>query len=211
MALAGLFWILFLIIHLLGNLTILTGRPETLNLYSHKLISTGPLLYLLEGLLAGALLLHIVYGVTVFWDKRRSRPQRYERLRSKGAPSKENISSLTMIYSGVLLFIFLIVHLANFKYGPVYTVEYNGEQVRDLYRLVVEVFHQPLYVLFYVGIMILLFSHLRHGFWSAFQSLGLAHPRYTPVIYGIGIVLALLLGLGYIMVPIYVYFFVSLP
>ncbi len=211
MALAGLFWILFLIIHLLGNLTILTGRPETLNLYSHKLISTGPLLYLLEGLLAGALLLHIVYGVTVFWDKRRSRPQRYERLRSKGAPSKENISSLTMIYSGVLLFIFLIVHLANFKYGPVYTVEYNGEQVRDLYRLVVEVFHQPLYVLFYVGIMILLFSHLRHGFWSAFQSLGLAHPRYTPLIYGIGIVLALLLGLGYIMVPIYVYFFVSLP
>ena len=211
MALAGLFWILFLIIHLLGNLTILTGRPETLNLYSHKLISTGPLLYLLEGLLAGALLLHIVYGVTVFWDKRRSRPQRYERLRSKGAPSKENISSLTMIYSGVLLFIFLVVHLANFKYGPVYPVEYNGEQVRDLYRLVVEVFHQPLYVLFYVGIMILLFSHLRHGFWSAFQSLGLAHPRYTPVIYGIGIVLALLLGLGYIMVPIYVYFFVSLP
>ncbi|NOX38092.1 MAG: succinate dehydrogenase cytochrome b subunit [Calditrichaeota bacterium] len=211
MALAGLFWILFLIIHLLGNLTILTGNPATLNLYSHKLLSTGPLLYFLEALLVIALVLHMIYGVTVFLDKRRARPQKYERLRSKGAPSKENISSLTMIYSGVLLFVFLVVHLLNFKYGKVYTVEYDGVVVRDLYRLVVETFHQPLYVVFYVVIMILLFSHLRHGFWSAFQSLGLAHPRYTPIIYAIGILLAIVLAVGYILLPIYVYFFVPLP
>jgi succinate dehydrogenase / fumarate reductase cytochrome b subunit len=111
-----------------------------------------------------------------------------------------------MIYTGAVLFIFLIIHLKTFKFGPNYTTDVDGVEMRDLHGLVWEVFQSPGYVTWYVAAMVLLGSHLWHGFWSAFQSLGVSHPRYTPIIYGIGIMVAAVLAVGFLGIPIWIYF-----
>jgi succinate dehydrogenase / fumarate reductase cytochrome b subunit len=208
MAVTGLAMVLFLIGHLGGNLLLFTGRPELFNAYSHKLISLGPLLYLIELGLLAFFVTHIVSGVSVALDKRRARPAGYAVERSKGGPSRQTFSSRTMILSGLVLLIFTAVHLKTFKYGPDYRTTLDGVEVRDLYRLVVEKFSRghELYVLFYVGAMLFLGFHLRHGFWSAFQSLGVQHPRWTGLIYTAGIGLAALLAAGFLAMPIFLYF-----
>ena len=71
---------------------------------------------------------------------------------------------------------------------------------------VAEAFADEVYLVSYVAVMVILGFHLRHGFWSAFQSLGGHHPRYTPVIYGIGVVFAVLLALGFLVIPVWFYF-----
>ena len=85
-----------------------------------------------------------------------------------------------MIFTGAFLFVFLLLHLKTFKFGPWYETVENGVIVRDLYRLVIEVFQSPGYVVFYVVGMAIVFLHLRHGVSSAFQSLGVEPPALQP-------------------------------
>ncbi len=204
MALAGLFWVLFLIAHLLGNLTIFAG-PDALNSYAHKLEGLKALVIAAELFLALALILHALYGVIVWWEKWQARPQGYATYRSKGKPSYQSLSSRTMLYTGIIIFVFVVIHLLNFKFGRYETTTVNGQEVRDLFVLVKEVFNQPLYLIFYEVVMILIGFHLRHAFWSAFQSLGLGSHKYTPIIYKIGVALAIIIAFGFFIIPIYVF------
>ena len=114
-----------------------------------------------------------------------------------------------MIISGVVLFVFLAVHLYTFKYGPGieqgYVTEIQGETARDLYRLVDEKFQDPIYVIGYTLVMLILGLHLRHGFWSAFQSLGIAHPRYSGLITTVGIIVSILLAVGFLAIPAWMF------
>jgi len=207
MAVTGLAMILFLIGHLGGNLLLFVG-PDAFNAYSHKLISLGWLLYVVEAGLLLFFVLHIVGGVSVWLGKRGARPQGYGVVGHAGGPSRKTLSSRTMLITGIVLLVFTVVHLKTFKFGTYYQTEVHGVEMRDLYRLVVEKFHpgHEGYVLFYVVCMLFLGFHLRHAFWSAFQSLGLHHPRYTPIIYGVGVVLAVLLAVGFLVLPVYLYF-----
>ncbi len=205
MALTGLFLIVFVIEHMIGNLLFLAG-PEAFNQYSHKLISLGPLLWVVELILLAIFVFHAFYAITIWFYNRQARPEKYRKLRSAGKPSRKTISSTTMIYTGVIILIFLVIHLKSFKYGTYYATTINGVEMRDLYRLMVEKFSTPYYTFGYVAVMILLGFHLRHGFWSAFQSLGANHPRYTNAIYTIGVIVAILLALGFIVVPLWIYF-----
>lgn len=206
MALTGLFLVLFVIVHMLGNFSFLAG-PEAFNGYSHKLASLGPLLYLVEIFLVLAFLFHAWNAVTVWWGNKKARPIGYRRTQSSGDPSKQTISSKTMIWTGLLLLVFTIIHVKTFKYGPYYSfTSASGVEMRDLYTLVMEVFRSPLYAFGYILVMILLGFHLRHGFWSAFQSLGTNHPRYSPLIYTIGLIIGVVLAVGFTIVPIVVYF-----
>jgi len=209
-AVTGLGLCVFIIIHLLGNLTLLTGHAEAFNAYSHFLLNLGTLIYATEIGLVAFFLFHMFTAVTVWWDQQMARPQSYKVTAAAGAPSKKTISSRTMIYTGAILLLFTILHLITFKYGPGinegYVVTIDGVVMRDLYRLTIEVFQKPGYVIWYVGAMALLGFHLRHGFWSAFQSLGLNHPRWTPVIYGIALLFALIMAFGFIILPVIIYF-----
>ena len=110
-----------------------------------------------------------------------------------------------MIYTGVLLIIFLVIHINNFKYGSYYTTVIDGKEMRDLYRTVYEYYASIGNVIYYVIMMVLLGTHLSHGVWSAFQSLGFNGKRFTPFIYITGFVLAVILSIGYIGIPIYVH------
>lgn len=207
--LTGLALVGFVIAHLLGNLTLLAPTPDLFNLYAHKLESLGPFLYAAEALLGFAFLVHIVLAVVTTKQNKQARAARYQVVAPAGGPSKKTVSSTTMIFSGLILLVFTILHVRTFKFGPGmaqgYVATIHGDGMRDLHRLVVEIFQQEIYVAGYVLAMLFLGFHLRHGFWSAFQSLGVNHPRFSNVIYTIGAGLAILLTVGFVLLPIWIY------
>ncbi|MGV3522854.1 MAG: succinate dehydrogenase cytochrome b subunit [Candidatus Sericytochromatia bacterium] len=212
--LTGLGLVGFTVGHLAGNLT-LFGGAGPFNAYAHKLESLGPLLYVVEIGLIALFVLHIFFTVAVTVQNKAARKSRYVQGGNAGKPSQKSLSSQTMIYTGSILALFVVVHVWMFKFGPGmaagYNYELHGDQVRDLHRLVVESFKNIWIVLGYVGVTALLGVHVRHGFWSAFQSLGANHPRYMPIIRALGIFTAVLLGVGFVVLPLYIYFAVPLP
>ncbi|MFN7984188.1 MAG: succinate dehydrogenase cytochrome b subunit [Vicinamibacterales bacterium] len=201
--LTGLALFLFLITHIAGNAIIFLGRT-TFNSYSHTLTS-NPLIPIIEIVLALVFLLHIFKTVTMYLGNQQARPVAYQVKKSQGSPSRRSFSSMTMIVTGLWLLVFVIIHVRTFKYGPEYPSDVEG--VRDLYRLVLENFHSPLSVAFYVLSMLIVGSHLWHGAASAFQSLGLSHSRWTPRVLAAGKVFAVVIGGGFILITLYAHLF----
>ena len=209
MGLTGLFLVLFLVLHLVGNLLLYFPNPDLFNTYAYRLDSLGTLKYVAE---IGLILLfgaHIVSAVRLKRNHKAARPEGYSQFRTKGGPSKANASSMYMAVSGMVILVFLIVHVWHFRFGPGiaegFTATLGGETVRDLHRLVVESFQNPLYVGFYLLATFLVGVHLRHGIWSAFQSLGLNRPGFTKPLYTMGWFLGALLALGFFAIPIYLF------
>jgi succinate dehydrogenase / fumarate reductase, cytochrome b subunit len=210
MGATGLGLVIFVVVHLSENMVLLLGTREDYNRWTHLLESLGPALWVIELGLLAFLFFHALSGVQVWLGRRRARPDSYEKSAPAGGPSLKGISSVSMILTGALLATFVVWHVATFKYGPGlaegYTHEIGGVQMRDLHRLVVETFHQPVPVILYSVIMVLLGLHLRHGFWSAFQSLGAMRPGLTPLTYGLGLLVAVVVGLGFLTLPLWIYF-----
>ena len=204
--LTGLGLFIFVIFHLLGNLLLFNKDPAPYNKYSHTLVSLGWILIVLELGLLAFFILHIVYAISIRLSGKKARPVGYYKLKSAGKPGRKTLASTNMLITGVVILVFTVIHLKTFKFGPEYKTVVDGIEMRDLHRLVVEVFQKPGYVIWYVAAMIFLGYHLSFGFWSAFQSLGIHHPRWTPALYTLGYVLAILLAAGYIGIPIWIYF-----
>lgn len=214
--LSGLSLALFVAIHLIGNLTLFAGAGA-FNAYAHFLQSFlhGAFIYMAEAGLILFFLLHIVTAIAVRWSGRQARVSRYQVSADAGGPSRKTLSSKTMLITGILLLVYTVYHVNHFKYGPGiaegYVTQLHGEPVRDIYRLVVEEFQIPLITFGYAAFMIFLGMHLRHGFWSGMQSLGATSPRLQPAIIAGGTLLAILLAVGFILVPLYIYFFLDAP
>jgi succinate dehydrogenase / fumarate reductase cytochrome b subunit len=203
-ALTGLALVGFLVFHLVGNLLVFFG-PEAYNEHAHALIS-NPLVIPAELGLIAIFLLHAIKAVLNFIHNRAARPSGYEVKKWAGGPSRKSWASTTMIVSGLIVFLFVPMHLATFKYGPYYASPEAG--VRDLYRLLIEVFQSPGYVAFYVIAMTIVGLHLRHGVSSSLQSLGLIPASWTRAFLGVCLAVALAVGAGFVLIPIYVYFFI---
>ncbi len=198
----GLALFAYLLLHLAGNALIFAG-PDTFNLYSHALIS-NPLILPVEIGLAAILLLHVYKTIVNYLANRTARPIRYTNTVYAGHTSRKSVASSTMIWSGLVLLLFIVVHVKQFKYGSWY--ETAGEApIRDLARTEFEVFSQPLWVAFYVVATLLAGLHLRHGIASGFQSIGVDHPVYTRRLTALGIAFAILIGGGLAVIPIWVY------
>lgn len=199
----------FIVVHLAGNMTLLDTSGRLFNLYAHHLTSLGPLLYVAEAIMVAIFLIHMIIGATIFIGKLRSRPVRYEVYTSAGGNSRQTLSSTTMIYTGIILIVFLVIHLINFKYAPAQMITLEGmtEPVKDLYTVVKKVFMMEGYTIYYIVTVILLGYHLRHGFWSAFQSLGINHPFWTKPIYAIGVLFAVLMSIGFVFIPAWMYWY----
>jgi succinate dehydrogenase / fumarate reductase cytochrome b subunit len=194
MAVTGLCFIGFLAAHLAGNLTIY-GGGETFNAYAEKLHSLGALLTVFEfGLLALALI-HVLTGLTLFVQNLRARPVRYHIDKPAGG---RTLSSKTMPYTGILILAFVVFHLLNFSFVD--------KTDRSIFTIVSSAFQHPLYVVLYVLAMILVALHVRHGFWSAFQTLGANHPKYMPAITTFSILMGIAFGIGFGLLPLYVSF-----
>jgi len=203
LALSGLALAAYLVLHLIGNAFLIIG-PDSLNEWGHMLI-TNPLVIPAELGLLVIFLIHVYKAVVNWWANRQARPVAYAEKKWAGHTSRKTVSSATMIWTGAIMAVFVVIHVATFKYGPYYEVP--GSEVRDLARMVFEAFGQPLTVGFYVAVMVLIGFHLRHGISSAFQSLGADGPRFTPAIRLIGYLLAVVLAAGFAFIPIWAFFF----
>jgi succinate dehydrogenase cytochrome b subunit len=200
--LTGLALFAYLILHLAGNAIIFFGR-DTFNEYSHRLIS-NPLVVPVEIGLLLIFLLHVYKAVTMWIGNQAARPVRYQKKAFAGHTSRKSIASSTMIATGLVLLLFVLIHVRQFKYGAWYVTKADAS-IRDLYRTEIEVFQQPFWVAFYVLCTLLVGLHLRHGISSGFQSLGLDHPLYTRRLVTWGIIGAIVIGGGFAIIPLWVY------
>jgi succinate dehydrogenase / fumarate reductase cytochrome b subunit len=202
-ALTGLGLAVFLIGHLAGNLLFLAG-PEAFNSYAHSLIS-NPLIYPIEMGLLAVFFLHVAKTVAGVLANRAARPTPYAVRRwakTKSPRSRKSLASSTMILTGTITALFVVSHLATFKFGTHYEA---ADGIRDLYRLQLEIFSSPAYVVFYLLAMGIIFFHLWHGLSSAAQSLGIDHPQWTPRILVAGRLLATVIAGGFLIIPVYTF------
>jgi succinate dehydrogenase / fumarate reductase cytochrome b subunit len=205
MALTGLFLVSFLFVHLSGNLLIFRADGgRAFNEYSHFMSSAG-IVRVLEIIMVLGFAIHIYTSFVLTRRNQKARPQGY----AFSQPSANSSwFSRNMGLSGSLVLIFLLLHLRTFwytyKFGDIPTVTYEGTEYKDMAYLVKTVFQQEWWLsIFYVIIMVLLSFHLMHGFGSAFQTLGIRHKKYTPLIEKIGIAIAILVPAGFAAFPIY--------
>ncbi|MBU4261120.1 MAG: succinate dehydrogenase cytochrome b subunit [Proteobacteria bacterium] len=189
MAVSGAMLSLFLLVHGIGNSTTFFGS-EAFNAYAEKLHSLGVLVQLFELGLLAVFLLHISLGLSLFLQNNQSRPVSYEVEKSSGG---RTLGSRSMPYTGVVILIFLVVHLVNFHFTD------HSIPISDIVK---NVLRQPLYALFYISAMIVLALHISHGFWSLFQSLGLNHPKYNGTLRNGTLGAALLLSAVFILIPL---------
>ena len=191
MAVTGFLFLLFLTTHLLGNLSVY-GGPASFVSYAEHLHALGKLLVAAEIGMALALLVHVTTAVFLFFENRRARPVRYAVYKSGGG---ETWSSRTMPYTGLMILGFLGVHLATFSHHIV------DQTTRNIFQIADAVFKNPMYLGIYVFGVIIVAFHVRHGLWSAFQTVGANHPKYMPFIQKLSIVFAVIVAIGFGSLP----------
>ncbi len=201
-ALTSLLWVVFVFVHMSGNFLIFKGA-EAYNRYSYALTS-NPFIYAIEFLLVALLLTHAFVALSLKFRNWRANPKGYAVRPS--AEKSSSFSSRTMAYTGPMILAFLIWHLATFKYGPTYTVTYDGLEMRDLFRLVSEKFQSSVYVVLYGVSLFFVWLHLQHGVKSLFQTLGINHPRYNSLLKTFSCIYAFVVSVGFLSQPIYIYF-----
>lgn len=202
MALTGFGLVGFTLSHILANFLIFVG-PDVFNKYSYALVS-NPLIYAAEAGLLGMFVLHILLAVVLKIENNTARPQKYYMKVSTG--SGETFASRTMPITGFILLVFLVLHLINFKFGSHFETTIDGVVMRDLYKTVIQYFANPLYVAWYVFAMFALGLHTSHGVQSAFQSLGLNHPKYTPIIQVASLAYGVFVAVGFSALAVFSHF-----
>jgi succinate dehydrogenase / fumarate reductase cytochrome b subunit len=194
MAVTGLSFCLFVTVHLMGNLTIYAGKDSFLS-YVDRLHSFESLVAVAEFGLIFFAVLHIGMGLFLFLENRRARPVSYAVEQSAGG---RTIGSRTSPYTGALILIFVIVHLIKFRFVDKMTIN-------DFVILSNTFADFGFWTLFYVAGVIVVAIHVSHGFWSGFQTLGLSHPKYMPLVERLGIVFSLIIGIGFASIPVFVF------
>ncbi len=207
MALAGLFLATFLLVHLGINLTLIIFEdPRIFNIAAHFMAS-NILIKVFEIVLFGGILLHIIYGLLLQLLNWIARPIVYK----VSNPAQTSFFSKFMIHTALIILVFLVIHLfdfyfkAKFGHGHVAEITYNGKLYHDLGTMVIEKFQILWVVISYIAFFLFLGFHLLHGFGSAFQTLGLTHRVYTPVIKSIGYIYTFIVVAGFIVIPLWIY------
>ena len=197
MGCTGAFLALFILGHMCGNFQLLNfdqaSAQASYNAYTEFLTGFNPLhfpvklIYLVELVLVGAFALHIFLAVTLKIENKKARGGiEYEVSARKG---KKTFATFTMIWSGLFIVGFLIQHLMMLKFGEHYLyVNAEGEIVRDMWLTTIQMFANPAWAAFYVISMFVIGMHLFHAISSAFQTMGIAHQTWTPIIDICGIV-----------------------
>lgn len=193
MAVSGCILFLFVLGHLIGNLQIYEG-PEKLNRYAVLLRSMPALLWTVRIVLLAMVLLHIWSSIQLAARNIGARPVGYRMKKATGS----SYASRTMYWSGPIILAFVIYHLLDFTFGKVNPHFEPG----NVYGNVVASFQVIPVAAFYIFAMLLLCLHLYHGLWSMFQSLGVAHPRYTPILRRAAAVVATAIAIGNISIPV---------
>jgi succinate dehydrogenase / fumarate reductase cytochrome b subunit len=198
MSLTGIFLCTFLVEHLAGNLLLLVpDGGRSFDAYAH-FMGGNPIVRILEYGLFALILLHIINGIRIWIENRRARDKKYALHKLSETTT---FQSRMMSLSAVLVLLFLIVHLSKFWIPARFLHE------QSISSLVYAAFRQPFYVVFYLIALIILSYHLRHGFQSAFQTLGLKTKKYSGLIEFVAVLFWLVIPLGFALIPLYIYFF----
>jgi succinate dehydrogenase / fumarate reductase cytochrome b subunit len=204
MALTGLFLITFLVVHLIGNFQLLKNDGgEAFNIYA-EFMTTNMVIKVISYVLYASILIHVIWAVVLSTGNFGARDQKYVRVRNSSPWTSRNMGIL-----GTIVLIFLVIHLRNFwaemHWGGISKVMYGDREVKDLYTLVAHWFDKAWYVVLYTVCMVALAFHLWHGFSSAFQTLGLNHVKYNPVIRFVGRAFAIIVPALFALIPIWMY------
>jgi len=204
MALTGLFLISFLVVHLIGNLQLLkSDGGEAFNVYA-AFMTSNVIIKTISYTLYASILIHIIWAILLTRQNIQARGSSYVVVKNSSAWTSRNMGIL-----GTIIFIFLVIHLKHFwaemHWGGVPVVNYGDREVKDLYTLVALWFDKGWYVGLYVVCMLGLAFHLWHGFASAFQTLGLNHVKYNPVIKFVGRAFAIIVPALFALIPVWMY------
>ena len=207
MALTGLFLITFLVVHASINaLIFFNDGGLVFNDWAH-FMGTNVFIRIGEVVLFLGLILHIVDGLLLYFQNKKARPVGYS-YEKPNTNSKWYSRSMALL--GTLLLIFLIIHLAHFWVKSRFTgLEQYGVQTvgqENLFAAMKDIFTNPLIVVVYVLGCVSLFWHLLHGFKSAFQSLGINHPKYNGLIALVGTIYSILIPTLFAAMPIAIFF-----
>ena len=200
MAITGVMLVGYVFAHLLGNLQIYSSDAEQINRYAGFLHNpaNAAALWAARSVLLVAVALHIVAATQLWLQNRAARPIGYV----KKADLPASYAARTMIWSGPIVGAFVIFHVLHLTAGKVLELRELGPNMPDVRYNVITGFSNPWVSGFYVLAMILLCLHLYHGMWSMFQSLGISHPRYTPIVKKAAAVLAIAVAVGNCSIPI---------
>ncbi|MDO8502966.1 MAG: succinate dehydrogenase cytochrome b subunit [Gemmatimonadaceae bacterium] len=198
MGVTGLIGIGFVIGHMSGNLLAFRGA-EAINAYARFLKSTGELLWILRLVLIAAVILHVVAAYQLTMQNRAARPVGYV----NREPQVSTWAARTLRWGGVLLLLFIVLHIMHFTTG---TIEPAGAfSETDVHANIVTSFRLWWVTLFYVIAMIALGLHLYHGAWSSVRSLGISPPSNDPLHRRVALVIAVVVWLGFTAVPVAVF------
>ncbi len=214
-SISGLFLVTFLTVHLIANLGLLFGE-DAYNIVVH-FMDTNPLIQIMQPVLALGFILHIVYATMVELQNRGSRPVKYKK---SAQPKEVTWVSRNMIYLGIIIFTFLVIHLFNFFYNMKFVhdhpllkeVNVDGVMMHNAYALVAGLFTNGdglfagsniVYSILYMMGGIALGLHIRHGFWSAFQTLGLSNNIWRKRLSVLGNAFAIIIGGGFTIIPLF--------
>jgi succinate dehydrogenase / fumarate reductase cytochrome b subunit len=209
MSLTGLFLILFLVVHLAGNLQLLyDDGGEAFNVYAY-FMTHNPLIKVISYGLYAFILLHAVQGWILWRQNRVARGNDRYAVKVTRTIKTSGFASKNMGWLGTIIFVFIAIHMYQFwlqmKLDRLNYVTVDGQEVKNLYEPVVYAFTNPGFVIFYVISMLVIAFHLWHGFQSSFQTLGINHQKYTPAIKFIGKVYSVVIPLGFAVIPVYMY------
>ena len=198
MALSGLFFVLFLLVHIVGNFMLYIGA-DAFNNYTSTM-AANPLIKVMEIVMIILFLVHILTSALLTLENRAARPEKYAMDVSAG---QRTFMSSNMFVTGSLVLLFVIIHLINFKFGDWSNAPGS---TATMYDLVAVTYTSVFWTVFYVVAVIILGFHLNHAFQSAFQTLGLNHQKYTPFIKKLGTLYSIFVALVFASFPVYFYF-----
>lgn len=199
MAITGQLMVFFVIIHMLGNSSIFLG-PNGINAYAEHLHSLGFLVWIFRAIMATLLVIHVVLGIQISLENRAACPTDYAVYNKLST----TFAGKTMLYSGLLLLVFIIFHLLHFtvRIIPGLALGVDAQGRFDVYSMIVSSFRHGLITAIYVAAMMVLFFHLSHGIQSFFQTMGWSDEKTRPVYMKAGIATAVVLFLGYVAIPL---------
>jgi len=203
MAVTGGFLLIFLVVHLVGNITLFFG-PNAFNGYVKALEVVKPLIRVIEVVLLAAFLIHIFNGVRLWLENKRARGITYK---VNSSSENSDVFSRTMFLTGSIVFIFLVLHLGTFFWRFNVHDPTGLANSHEYFQIVVDFLSCWWYALLYVIAVVLLGFHLNHGFQSVFQTFGWNHKKYTPLIKKLGTIYAIIMAIGFASMPIYFFFF----
>lgn len=207
MSIAGLFLIVFLLVHLGINFLLLCECGDSFN-RAANFMATNPVVKVFEIVLFLTIVAHIIYGLILQIQNWKARPVRYK---IENLTSQTSFFSKWMIHTAIIVGTFMVLHIIDFYFGAKFfgeakQIEINGKEMHDMYSMVSSEFQNGGVVIFYVAAFLFLAFHLNHAFQSAFQTLGLNNNKYSPLIKGLGTIYSILVPAGFAFIAIYIYF-----